>query len=85
MTTFVTLKKKSATEGIDQAIVDYLMSCASEDTYVDFVAVGNTGADFSSHLGDKKYLGSVANGVIRKSNLNVLFFAWITPTRYLHT
>ena len=54
--------------------MDYLMSCASEETYVDFVGVGNTGADFSAHLADSKYLGSVANGVIRKSNLNVLFF-----------
>ena len=40
------------------------MECASEEAYIDFVAVGNQGADFSSHH-DKKYLGSVANGVIR--------------------
>jgi nucleotide-binding universal stress UspA family protein len=51
------------------------MSCAVDNNYIDFVAVGNNGADFSNHLHDKKYLGSVANGVIRKSNLNVLFFA----------
>jgi hypothetical protein len=60
---------------VDQTIVDHLMSSATEKTYIDFVAVGNNGADFSNHLQDKKYLGSVANGVIRKSNLNVLFFA----------
>lgn len=50
------------------------MSSIKEDDYVDFVAVGNTGADFSAHS-DKKYLGSVANGIIRNSNLNVLFIA----------
>ncbi len=57
-----------------KTIVDFLMSGVSESDYVDFVAVGNNGADFSSHS-DKKYLGSVANGVIRHSNLNVLFIA----------
>jgi nucleotide-binding universal stress UspA family protein len=51
------------------------MACGADHNYIDFVAVGNHGADFSNHLDDKKYLGSVANGVIRKSNLNVLFFA----------
>jgi len=60
---------------VDQIIVDYLMSASSEDTYIDFVAVGNQGADMTNHMDDKKYLGSVANGVIRKSNLNVIFFA----------
>ena len=72
---FIVLKKHSTTDTVDQVIVDYLMQCSSEDTYIDYVAVGNTGADFSNHVGDHKYLGSVANGVIRKSNLNVLFFA----------
>lgn len=55
-------------------IVNFLMNQATPDTYIDFVAVGNNGADFSSHS-DKKYLGSVANGIIRNSNLNVLFIA----------
>lgn len=50
------------------------MRAISADTYIDFVAVGNTGADFSHHS-DKKYLGSVANGIIRFTNLNVLFIA----------
>jgi hypothetical protein len=50
------------------------MDCASADTYVDVVTVGNQGADFSS-LRDKNYLGSVANGVIRKTKLNVLFYS----------
>ena len=60
---------------MDQIIVDYLMASASEESYIDFVAVGNVGADFSHHSGDHRYLGSVASGVIRKSNLNVLFVA----------
>ena len=57
---------------IHKVIIDYLMAGASADTYIDFVAVGNQGADFSHH-NDKKYLGSVASGVLRTSNLNVLF------------
>lgn len=54
--------------------MNYLMSGTSPDHYIDFVAVGNTGADFSGHS-NKKYLGSVANGILRNSKLNVLFFA----------
>ena len=50
------------------------MNTSGPDSYIDFVAVGNNGADFSSHS-DKKYLGSVANGIIRHSNLNILFIA----------
>ena len=50
------------------------MDCATEETYVDFVALGNVGADFSI-LSERKFLGSVAKGVIKKSNLNVIFFA----------
>ena len=57
-----------------ETIVSYLMQCATPETYIDFVAVGNQGADYTSHH-DKKYLGSVASGVIRKSKLNVLFIA----------
>jgi len=59
---------------VHEEIVEALMNWASPDKYVDFVAVGNRGADFSSHS-DKKYLGSVANGVIRFAKLNVLFVA----------
>jgi hypothetical protein len=68
------LKKERQGEPVDKVIVEYLLSCSRDDNFVDFVAVGNTGADFSSHT-DKKYLGSVANGVIRASHLNVLFIA----------
>jgi nucleotide-binding universal stress UspA family protein len=50
------------------------MDSASKETFVDFVAVGNTGADFSNHRGTK-YLGSVADEVIRHTKLNVLFVA----------
>ena len=51
-----------------------MMGCIAEDNYIDFVAVGNQGADFSGHM-DKRYLGSVANGVIKNTNINVLFIA----------
>jgi hypothetical protein len=51
------------------------MSSASQDNYIDYLAVGNTGTDIKNHQGDHRYIGSVAGGVIRKSNLNILFFA----------
>lgn len=68
------MERSDPVEPICTTIVNYLMKCDTNETYVDFVAVANQGADFSSHL-DKRYLGSVANGIIRKSNLNVLFIA----------
>jgi hypothetical protein len=51
------------------------MSSASKENYIDFLAVGNTGIDYSNHTSDSRYIGSVAGGVIRKSNLNILFFS----------
>ena len=53
-------------------IREYLLASV-EEKYVDFIVVGNKGADFSS--GDKnKYLGSVANSVLRNTKINTLFF-----------
>ena len=71
---FKEIKKTEDKDSVHKTIVDYLMGSSSPDDYIDFVAVGNTGADYSSHS-DTKYLGSVANGVIRNSNLNVVFIA----------
>ena len=59
---------------VHEAIVEYLMGESSIDTYVDFVVIGNQGADFSSHS-DKRYIGRVAEGVIKNSHLNCLFCA----------
>jgi hypothetical protein len=70
----VTLTLKNPMDTVDQVICDYLMNPASEDDFVDFVGVGNTGADYSSH-DNKKYMGSVAHGVISKTKVNVMFFA----------
>jgi hypothetical protein len=53
-------------------IREYLIS--EVDHYVDFVFVGNTGADFSNR-DDKKYLGSVSSEIIRNTKLNVMFIA----------
>ena len=55
-------------------ICDYLTQCTSDDNFVHYVVVGNTGADFSSH-DEKKYMGSVASGIITKTRVNVLFYA----------
>lgn len=51
-------------------IRDYLMNDCTD--YIDFIFVGNRGADFSAK-NDKKYLGSVANEIVRNTNLNVMF------------
>ena len=42
------------------------------DRYVDIIFIGSKGADFSSS-NKEKYLGSVANEIIRNTRLNVLF------------
>lgn len=40
--------------------------------YIDFIFVGNKGADFSTN--DKnKYIGSVANEIIRTTSINCFF------------
>lgn len=38
----------------------------------DFMFIGNKGADFSSN-NEEAYLGSVANEIIRNTNINVMF------------
>lgn len=56
-------------------ICDYCRATADKENYIDIILVGNQGADFSSN--DKqKYLGSVANNIIRNTKLNVLFVVW---------
>jgi hypothetical protein len=67
------LKQENPLQSVDEIIVKYLMSCTRESNYFDFITVGNTGLDFLKHKKDEKYLGSVANGVIRKTNLNIIF------------
>ena len=69
------LRKEMPHDSIDEIILSYIMSSASQENYIDFLAVGNTGIDFTNHTMDTRYIGSVAGGVIRKSNLNILFFA----------
>lgn len=71
---FVTLKVKDPMGNPASTICDYLTSCTSDDDFVHYVVVGNTGADFSSH-NEKKYMGSVAAGIITKTRVNVLFYA----------
>jgi hypothetical protein len=72
-TGMVVLRAAKFGETPDSLIVEYLMGQASEETYVDFVTVASTGADTGVHKG--KYMGSVARGVIQKSNLNVIYFS----------
>lgn len=68
---FQVLRSEKGRKAAD-IIRDHLVSTSSEETYVDVVFIGNRGSDFSSN--DKnKYLGSVANQVIRNTKLNSLF------------
>ena len=50
------------------------MSWGAEENYIDFVVVCNKGTDYLSHL-DKHYLGAVAEQLINKTPVNVLFIA----------
>ena len=43
-----------------------------DENHIDIVLIGNQGADFSSK-DSTKYLGSVANQIIRHTKLNSLF------------
>ena len=43
-----------------------------KSAYIDFIFVGNRGADFSTN--DKsKYIGSVANEIVRTTRINLFF------------
>jgi len=70
----VTLKVTDTMGTPASTICDYLSQCTSDDDFVHYVVVGNTGADFSSH-DTKKYMGSVASGIITKTRVNCLFYA----------
>lgn len=58
-----------------QVLTDFVHENASDVNkhgYVDFIAVGNVGMNFSSRQSEK-YVGSVANAMIRMKKLNVIF------------
>ena len=55
-----------------QTIGNALMSWTKQN-YIDFIYVGNKGADYSNKRKSENYLGSVAKQVIRHTNLNVMF------------
>ena len=52
-------------------IRDALMAW-TDKKYIDFIYVGNKGADFSSR-NEKDYLGSVTSEIIRHTKLNCFF------------
>ena len=43
------LKKEKTHDSVDEIILNYIMSSASQENYIDFLAVGNTGIDYSNH------------------------------------
>jgi nucleotide-binding universal stress UspA family protein len=53
-------------------IREYLLAHVAEE-YIDFILVGNKGADFSDK-NTEKYIGSVANAILRNTKINCLFF-----------
>lgn len=64
-----TMLKLSGSNKVADVVRTYVMEQAD---YIDFLFLGNTGADFSSK--DKnKYIGSVANTIIRSTRINTFF------------
>lgn len=60
-----------------EQLEEHIYSCCSDINkhgYVDFVAVGNVGMNFASRS-HEKYLGSVANAILRMRKLNTIFVA----------
>lgn len=58
-------KNKTVPEIIRTYIVE-------QSSYIDFIFCGNNGADFSSK-DHNKYLGSVANEILRNTKINLFF------------
>ena len=53
-------------------IIRYSLMAWTDKSYIDFIYVGNKGADFASRS-SKSYLGSVTNEIIKHTKLNVFF------------
>lgn len=53
-------------------IIREALNAWTDSKYIDFIYVGNKGADFSSR-DSKQYLGSVTNEIIRHTKLNCMF------------
>ena len=56
-------------------LLNYFTAEAQDETkhgYVDFVVVGNKGRNFFS-ANPEKYLGGVANAILREPRLNTIF------------
>lgn len=45
----------------------------TDKSFIDFIYVGNKGANYSNKNSSESYLGSVAKEVIRHTKLNVMF------------
>ena len=54
---------------VPEIIKSYVVEQAE---YIDFLFCGNNGADFASK-DEKKYLGTVANIILRETNINLFF------------
>lgn len=53
-------------------IIRDALTAWTDKSYIDFIYVGNKGADYSSR-NTKDYLGSTTNEIIRHTKLNVYF------------
>lgn len=59
-------------QSIYKCIQKYLIEESNKDNYVDFVAIGNAGMNFSSNR-PADYLGSVASMILKAKRMNVIF------------
>ena len=64
-----TILPYKADKKVPEIIKKYVVEQAS---YIDFLFCGNNGADFSSK-DESKYLGSVANIILRETKINLFF------------
>ena len=58
---------------IKDRIKMYLREQAEDDSYIDFVCVGNRGLNVGNAADGENYLGTVANAMIAMKKLNVVF------------
>jgi nucleotide-binding universal stress UspA family protein len=68
---FVALEM-SPDQMVHETINEWVMARAGQNEYIDFICMTNHGANFDTHTGEK-YLGSVANGLVRFTKVNILF------------
>ena len=64
---------------IKNRIKEYLKEQCDDQSYIDFVCVGNRGLNMGNAADGDDYLGSVARAMISMRKLNCIFMPWTKP------